>query len=109
MKKTHFGQHDNCFGCHAQSIQLVPSTTFKPHFNHTVGAYVNTEREMKSLLRQRSDENTQATGTDHNYQYLDPSELRAMEPKTETEAINDQGRAMEKAGIWQPSTTTVMA
>ena len=105
MKTTHYGQHgEGCFGCKVKTIQLCPTSAFQPHFNHSIGAYVNTQREFDGLLRRRAEENTIATGTEHRYESVDPEEAkRSLAPTTETEAVNNQARAMEKAGM--PVTT----
>lgn len=55
------------------TIQLG-SSSFKPHFNHAVGAFVSNSRQFDDLLKLRSEQNSLRTGTDHNYTRIDPGE-----------------------------------
>lgn len=49
---------------------------------------------MKEQLRRASASQSERTGIFHDYEYIDPSELRRdHEPSTDTEVIEDQGRA----------------
>lgn len=94
---THYDP-DNCFGCKVKTVQLRPSTAFQPHFNYSVGEYVETEEQFRSSLRRRADENSIATGTDHNYEMRDPGEMRSSGvPYPEADGILDtQGSEMVK-------------
>ncbi len=84
-----------CFGCKAASVILRNRTAFQPHFNYAVGQHVNTEREFKSLLRRRADENSIATGMDHNYEMRDPGEMRESTPFPDhDDIINAQGKGI---------------
>jgi hypothetical protein len=91
---THFNP-DTCFGCRVRTLQLAPTTAFQPHFNYSVGSYVRTESEFKSMLRRRADENSIATGTTHTYEMVDPGVMKEQVPFPEHDDIlNTQGRAI---------------
>lgn len=88
-----------CFGCKVKSLQLRPTTAFRPHFNYSVGAYVDTERSFKDALSRRAEENSLATGTEHHYEMRDPAELAANVPFPDHDDIlNTRGRVISDAG-----------
>jgi hypothetical protein len=45
------------------------------HFSHTVGGYVNNERQLRDALKEMSDTESERVGMDHNYEYLTRSEM----------------------------------
>jgi len=100
MKRTHGHTHYNpesCFGCRVLTLHLRSTTAFQPHFNYSVGQYVNTEHEFRSALRRRADENSMLTGTDHTYEMRDPSELGREAPYPDHDDIlNTQSRELVK-------------
>lgn len=49
---------------------------FQEHFNHSVGRFVNTERELKSELSRASEEYTARTGVPANFQPVHPEEIK---------------------------------
>ena len=81
---THFTP-DTCPGCRYKTIQFSP-LTFQPHFNHSVGAYVNTDREFRDELKRCSERNSIATGTDHNYE---PRYNGDLKPITSADSVLD--------------------
>lgn len=97
--RTHGITHwdpDNCTGCRYKTLNLRPTAAFQPHFNYSVGQYVNTETEFKSVLSRCADENSLKTGTDHVYEMRDPSELAATGvpyPQSD-DILNAQGKAI---------------
>ncbi len=98
MIRTHLGQHTDCFGCKIRSLQLRSTTAFQPHFNYSVGAHVDTERQFRDLLTRRADENSLATGTSHSYEMRDPAELATATPFPDHDDIlNAQGKALRDA------------
>lgn len=96
MRRTHFGQHTpSCFGCKVLTVQIRSQTAFQPHFNYSVGQYVDTEYSFSEALKYRAEENTIATGTEHQYEMRDPSELAETTPFPDhDDIINTQGRAI---------------
>jgi hypothetical protein len=96
VQRTHFGQHPpSCFGCHVQTLHIRNRSAFQPHFNYSVGGYVDTPLAFNDALKRRAEENTIATGTEHNYEMRDPAELATTVPFPDHDDIlNDQGRAI---------------
>lgn len=91
--KPHACTGPDCFGCHIKTIQLRPTTAFQPHYNYSVGHYVNSEREFRDILNREADHNSLYTGTEHNYEMRDPSELGSTAPFPDSDDIlNTQGR-----------------
>ena len=96
----HLGQHgDDCFGCRIKTIHIRSISAFQPHWNPSVGSYVQTELEFKDKLKLAAEENTLATGTYHNYEMRDPGELRETPFPQEDEILNSQAKAVRDAGI----------
>ena len=57
----------NC-GCNAKrSFGFRVAASFQPHFNHTVGAPVNNEREFADKLKRAAEVQTEKTGLYHDY------------------------------------------
>jgi hypothetical protein len=81
-----------CFGCKVKTLQLRPTTAFRPHFNYSVGRYVTTEHEFRETLRRRAEENTIATGTEHQYEMRDPGELRDVPYPEHDDILNLQAK-----------------
>ena len=93
---THFTP-DTCTGCRYKTLQIRPASPFQPHFNYSVGQYVETESQFVTALRRRADENTIATGTEHTYEMRDPAELARHTPFPESDdIINTQSRELAK-------------
>jgi hypothetical protein len=77
---------------------LRPTTAFQPHFNYSVGEHVSTELQFRDALKRRAEENTLATGTEHNYEMRDPTEIAERTPFPEhDDIINAQGRRLANA------------
>jgi hypothetical protein len=51
------------------------ATSVPEHFNHSVGGYVNNERELKEQIKIRSQEESERTGIEHNFEYLSRSDM----------------------------------
>lgn len=81
-----------CFGCKVKTLQLRPTTAFQPHFNYSVGSYVQTEQEFRDTLKRRAEANTIATGTEHNYEMRDPGELRDTPYPDHDDILNTRAR-----------------
>jgi hypothetical protein len=48
----------------------------REHWNAAVGQYVNNSREMSDALKRQSEYATIRTGMEHNYEYVDPADMR---------------------------------
>ena len=92
--KQHTCTGPSCFACKIKTLQLRPTSAFQPHFNYSVGAYVDTEQQFTDMLKRRADENTLVTGTAHEYEMRDPAELARHIPYPDHDDIlNDQARS----------------
>lgn len=70
---THGHDHftpDTCFGCRIKTI-AVRMDHFTPHYNHSVGKYVRSDRDYRDALRRASDTQSAVTGIDADYQPVD--------------------------------------
>lgn len=90
--KPHHCTGPGCFGCKVKTIQLRPTTAFQPHFNYSVGSYVETEQQFRDTLKRRAEANTIATGTEHNYEMRDPGDLRDTPYPDHDDILNTRAR-----------------
>jgi hypothetical protein len=58
----------------------------RPHFNYSVGRYINNDREFRDALKRRGEQNSLATGLDTDYQPKYPGET---EPIREADGVLD--------------------
>lgn len=79
------------------SVQLNTSSAFKPHFNHSVGEYVSNERDFRSALARKADENSLRTGTDHHYVPIMPGDM--PQPKQDTEIFETRNKIVKDKGL----------
>lgn len=89
------------------SVQFGQSA-FTSHYNYSVGCHVNTRREFEDALKRKADNNSEQTGTLHEYSPIDPSELKTVVPKQETAILEDQARAFHDKDI-QPTEASPLA
>jgi hypothetical protein len=90
MKRTHGRTHYEpaiCFGCKCLTLQLQPGSVFRPHYNYSVGKYVNNDREFRDALKYRGEQNSLATGLDTDYQPKYPGE---SEPIRSADGVLDE-------------------
>src|SRR5579872_2874780 len=57
------------------------------HFNHSIGGYVNNERDLRDALKRRSEEESERVGVDHNYEYVS----RADMADASSHGVTDEG------------------
>lgn len=50
----------------------------QPHFNHSVGRYVQSDADLRAAFSEKSDAMSRQTGIDHNYVPLDHQEAREV-------------------------------
>jgi hypothetical protein len=85
----------DCFGCRIKTIQLRSHSAFRPHYNNSVGQYVDTELSFTDALKRCAESNTIVTGTEHVYEMRDPAELARQTPFPDhDDIINDQSRVL---------------
>lgn len=60
-----------------RSISINPRPNFQPHFNWSVGSYVNSKREFEDEMKRKNDEVSERLGIDHNFT---PKYEREVEP-----------------------------
>jgi hypothetical protein len=91
-----------CGGLSSRDFSSVQfgAASFTPHFNHSVGAVVNSDREFDDLLKRRSEENSLATGADHSYTRIDPGDLPSH-PHTD-EGLEETARTRHDKGMVMP-------
>lgn len=73
------GDRSPCPSCQGPAVRqfaFYVSGGLKEHWNNAVGQYVSNEHQMNEALKRQSEEMSVRTGMDHNYQYVDPSEMR---------------------------------
>lgn len=85
---THFSPK-SCFGCKVLTVEIAPTPAFQPHYNHSVGAYVNNQREYEDKLKYHADYNSEATGITHTYEPRLPGDVPLPYPDA------DSGQAWE--------------
>ena len=66
-----------CGNVYRRVYYCNPMAAFQPHFNHSVGEYVTSKQDFMDVLKRKSDE-ASTTGVEHNYQYVDPADTRAL-------------------------------
>ncbi len=67
--------------------------SFPEHFNHSVGEYVNSKREFYDGLKRQSEIASIRTGVTHDFQPIDPSDMRDASAHGVTEEGLDATRA----------------
>lgn len=71
-----------CPRCNAKEAARVfsfnPLTSFQPHYNISVGKWVNSEREFKDALKVASANATLRTGIEHNFVPVDARDREAV-------------------------------
>jgi hypothetical protein len=58
----------DCFGCRVKTVQFRATPAFQPHFNHSVGQFVSTDREYRDALKRCAEDQSARTGIDADYQ-----------------------------------------
>lgn len=97
------GRRCVCGGVLRRSVSHVRvvkgmSWDFQPHYNDTVGAPVSSIREFNELLHVRSNEQTEATGMQHDYQPVDPRDRAAFGITDEhVDSIEQRNRGVDLA------------
>ncbi len=73
------------------SFSLQRATSIQPHFNHSIGSYVNNRAELKSEFSRQSDEMSERMNFHVQYEPVDPVDL-----KNSPEAFGVTGEGIEQ-------------
>lgn len=57
-----------------------PKTQFQPHFNHSVGEFVQSKRDFLDKLNRKADIQTEALGYEQKYSMIEPGDVSPPEP-----------------------------
>ena len=95
-----------CGGVLRRVFHANIAASFHPHFNHSLGRYVSSERDFSDGLKRASEANSLATGTDHNYVPADITDMRAC--GATSEGLEHTERIKRDSGLIAPSTTKVV-
>ncbi len=91
------------------SFSIARVSSIQPHFNHSIGSYVNNRAELKSEFSRNSDEMSERMGFHVQYEPVDPIDLKnspesfgvtseGLEERAKTH--HDQGVKPEE--LWTP-------
>jgi putative FmdB family regulatory protein len=94
-----------CGGLSKRQFHANIKAGFIPHFNHAVGAHVTSDRHFSDLLKVRSEQNTIATGTEHNYSRVDPGDM--PEPSRDSSIFETRDKLLRDTGQVGAPTTSI--
>jgi hypothetical protein len=77
------------------TVQFSPSP-FQPHYNYSVGAYVNSQQEFNDVLRRKGDAMSERLGMDTSYAPLHPADFTETKTLGVTEEGLDSTRKLQK-------------
>lgn len=91
----------NCHVCGGVSRRDYSTVQFGttglvPHFSHTVGKYVQSNRDFDDALKRKAEENTIRTGAEHSYVRVDPGDV--PQPNINTEAFETRAKTLTDQG-----------
>ena len=92
MTRTHGVTHytpESCFGCRVLTVQFRPTCAFQPHYNWSVGEYVETDRDYRDALKRCSDEQSARTGIDADYQPRYPGDIPHGDTTSTEKLVHD--------------------
>lgn len=94
---THW-QPDTCFGCRVTTVAF-PATnpTFEPHYNWSVGRYVTTRQDFEDALKRCAEDNSVATGIDHDYEARYSRDMPEAPYRQADEILETKGRIVAEA------------
>lgn len=67
-----------CGGTYSRRYSFSVSRGFTPHYNHSVGKYVNNYQEFKDELSRASESASERLGIEHNFQPIDGTDKSAI-------------------------------
>ena len=99
MIRTHgaaSGHTADCFGCHVLTLS-IGAPVFQPHYNWSLGEYVNNDREYRDHLKRAAERNSQATGLTHEYEPRYPGDTTVPYPDADG-ALEDRAKLIRDGG-----------
>lgn len=99
---THFDP-SSCFGCKLQTIYLSPPA-FQPHYNYSVGKWVNSDKEFRDELKRAAEANSIITGTYHNYEPRYPGDTQPLQAADQV--LEDRARNLRALELNKPLPVT---
>lgn len=90
-----------------QRVWTVPAQpkSFQPHFNHSVGRYVNTMAEFNAALARGADEASARTGVEHRYRAADRDAAPDL-GVTDNGTGEQTAKVLRDSGQTQPASRT---
>lgn len=90
-RADNLGLHDLCGGLLKRLWRVNFGTVMQEHFNATVGKPISDGRQFERELRRMSEERTAATGIEHRFAPVDPTDTKTLGVTNEgLEATNAQ-------------------
>ena len=68
------------------------------HMNHTTGTLVSDMRGFRDALKRKSEEATLRTGVEHNYEPVDPADMKKVVEDSGAVGLDSTNRARHAAG-----------
>jgi DNA-directed RNA polymerase subunit RPC12/RpoP len=65
-----------CKGQAVRKFTFYTASGMKEHWNNAVGQYVSNRQEMSDALKRQSEEASVRTGIDHQYEMVEPADMR---------------------------------
>lgn len=95
-----------CVNCGApQLVRTASMPAFKrpmePHYNYAVGQHISSMGQFTSELHRRSDELSETTGADHNFQPVDLTDKKAL--GVTDEGLDTQAKMRRTMGLDSPT------
>lgn len=78
VRADNLGLHDLCGGLLKRLWRVNFGAVMQEHFNATVGKPISDGRQFERELRRMSDERTAATGIEHRYAPVDPTDTKTL-------------------------------
>lgn len=75
----------HCSGELKRRYQLQLAPVMQEHYNPSVDGYISSEKQLREKLKRKSDEYTEYTGIESNFQPIDPKDAVAKEPEVEVQ------------------------
>lgn len=73
----------------------------EPHYNYAVGQHISSMGQFTSELHRRSDELSETTGADHNFQPVDLTDKKAL--GVTDEGLDTQAKMRRTMGLDSPT------
>lgn len=77
------------FGCKIKTLS-IGGPVFQSHYNYSVGAYVNNDREYRDELKRCAERNSISTGVNHSYEPRYPGDTQPI--READQVLDDRAR-----------------